>query len=153
MASKEVTTDDFGTATADFELPKSGLTGRFSIIARYGNNGSTFFNVEEYKRPTFEVEFDKYEKKYAVGDTIKVKGRAKSYSGVPVQGAKVEYSINSRMALWWWSSENSNEQLTSGEVTTDDKGEFEISLPFIFPKENKNARRFRYYRPAQFYNC
>lgn len=56
------------------------------------------------------------------------------------------------MALWWWSGENSNEQLTSGEVTTDDKGEFEISLPFIFPKENKNARRFRYYRPAQFYN-
>lgn len=78
VASKEVTTDDFGTATADFELPKSGLTGRFSIIARYGNNGSTFFNVEEYKRPTFEVEFDKYEKKYAVGDTIKVKGRAKA---------------------------------------------------------------------------
>lgn len=152
VASKEVTTDDFGTATADFELPKSGLTGRFSIIARYGNNGSTFFNVEEYKRPTFEVEFDKYEKKYAVGDTIKVKGRAKSYSGVPVQGAKVEYSINRRMALWWWSGEKSNEQLTSGEVTTDDKGEFEISLPFIFPKENKNARRFCYYRPALFYN-
>lgn len=152
IATKDVTTDEYGTATADFELPKSGLTGRFSIIARYGNNGSTTFNVEEYKRPTFEVEFDKYEKKYAIGDTIKVKGRAKTYSGIPVQGAKVEYAVNRRSALWWWRTGDANEQLAKGEITTDEKGEFEINVPFIFPK-NESISKYPYQSyPPNFYN-
>ena len=52
VVSKEVVTDEFGTAAADFELPKGLLTGAFSIYANDEDGTSVVFNVEEYKRPT-----------------------------------------------------------------------------------------------------
>ena len=57
IGRKSVTTDSFGTAAADFEIPTSRLTGRFSIKADYGTKGYESFSVDEYKRPTFDVSF------------------------------------------------------------------------------------------------
>ena len=55
LSRKPVTTDRFGTASADFELPSSGLTGDFTITTNSKGSGQVSFKVEEYKRPTFEV--------------------------------------------------------------------------------------------------
>lgn len=134
VASANVVTDEFGVASADFELPSSGLTGQFSVRSKYLGT-STYFNVEEYKRPTFEVEFDDYKQSYKVGDTIQVKGRAKSYAGVAVQGAKVTYTVKRRQAWWgWWRGYSRDDtELYNGEATSDENGEFEIPLRFIYP--------------------
>ncbi len=78
----------------------SGLTGSFSIYADFGTKGSKRFQVDEYKRPTFDVNFDEYKEKYAVGDSIKLIGRAKSFAGVPVQGAKVHYIVTRSISYW-----------------------------------------------------
>lgn len=149
VTEKEVTTDEMGTAAVDFDLSKDGLTGNFSLVV--DNLGTTSFQVEEYKRPTFQVEFDKYEQRYAVGDTIKVRGKAKSFAGVPVQGAKVEYTVNRRMAEWYWGYSNDIEELSDGEVVTNEKGEFEIEVPLIFPEKGEfedesYANRSRFFR-------
>lgn len=45
--------------------------------------------VEEYKRPTFDVVFTPYEDTYNMGDSIVVKGEAKTFAGAPVRMAKV----------------------------------------------------------------
>ncbi|MDD7319089.1 MAG: alpha-2-macroglobulin family protein [Prevotella sp.] len=134
VGEKELSTDEFGMASADFVLPTSGLTGHFYVRAKKFNSGRDI-KVEEYKRPTFEVEFDNYEQSYKVGDKIMVKGRAKSYAGVPVQGAKVAYTVKRRQAWWcWWRHyENEEVELSRGEVMADDRGEFEIPLAFIYP--------------------
>lgn len=137
IAEKEVTTDQFGTAATDFELPTNGLTGNFIIDCSLQTNGYAYFNVEEYKRPTFDVSFDEYKEKYVFGDTIKVKGHAKTYSGVPVQGAKVEYTIIRRQSRWWrWYGE-SEEELFSDNAVTDADGNFEAIVPFTFPNDEK----------------
>lgn len=58
VATTTATTDRFGTALTDFALPAAGLTGQFSVTAQTVDaSGSVYFNVEEYKRPTFEVTF------------------------------------------------------------------------------------------------
>ena len=83
--------------------------------------GSKRFQVDEYKRPTFDVNFDEYKEKYAVGDSIKLIGCAKSFVGVPVQGAKVHYVVTRNTSYWCSFYEdvaNVNEQ----DVMTDDKG-------------------------------
>ena len=86
VAEQKVTTDEYGTASVDFELPKEGKTGQYSISVN--GTASEYFRVEEYKRPTFEITFPKVNEKYDWGDTVVVKASAKTYAGVPVQGAR-----------------------------------------------------------------
>ena len=98
IAEKKVTTDRFGKCTTEFTLPTGLLNGRFTILA---NGSSTSISVEEYKRPTFQVEFADYQKSYQQGDTVHAQGKALTYAGVPVQGAKVKYTVRRKVAFWW----------------------------------------------------
>ncbi len=133
VAEKEVVTDEYGKASGDFDLPARGLTGEFSIVTP---NGSCYFRVEEYKRPTFEVEIHEVEEAYRNGDTITVTGTAKTYSGVPVQGAKVAYKVMRQKPSWWYYGSSESVLLSECETTTDDKGEFKMSVPIVMPEKN-----------------
>lgn len=134
VSSQNVTTDKFGSAAADFTLPKTGLTGRFFI--RTDDHAVVRFQVEEYKRPTFQITYDTYKESYQPGDTVKVRGWAKTYSGVPVQGAKVSYEVHRRPALWWsWRIDDRFKQLLTDSTVTANDGSFEIKLPMAYPDE------------------
>ena len=54
---------------------------------------------------------------------------------MPVQGAKVEYTVNRRRAFWcWWSQDDLNENdLYEGEAVTDVDGAFEMIMPMEMP--------------------
>lgn len=142
VAEKKAETDEFGVAAVDFTLPSSGLTGMFTIQV---NNNSMRVRVEEYKRPTFHVDFAEYKEAYKAGDTIDVKGTALSYAGVPVQDAKVSYKVMRRTAFWWWSYSryydqgafgysNNGEEIFTGEATTDADGNFTVKMPLTMPE-------------------
>lgn len=134
VSSQNVTTDKFGTASADFVLPKTGLTGRFFV--KSADNAFARFLVEEYKRPTFNVTFDACKEGYQPGDTLKVRGWAKTYSGVPVQGAKVSYEVDRKPSLWWsWRDDGSVKQLLADSTVTADDGSFVVKLPMIYPDD------------------
>ena len=135
-------TDEYGMCSADFTLPSSGLTGMFYIQVNGMNHN---FRVEEYKRPTFQVEFPEVKEHYEAGDTVVVKGTARTYAGVPVQGATVEYKVVRRMAYWWWSywryydagiigTGSDNDEVFSGEAVTDADGTFTVEMPMIIPE-------------------
>ena len=91
VAEQKATTDEYGTASVDFELPQGGQTGMYHVAV--DDRANRFFRVEEYKRPTFEITFPKVNEKYNWGDTVVVKASAKTYAGIPVQGAKVAYQV------------------------------------------------------------
>jgi hypothetical protein len=140
IETKDVVTDKMGTCAADFTLPGSGLTGNFRVTA---NDNSQFFRVEEYKRPTFEVTFPEINKKYQSGDTLIIKGHARSFAGVPVQGAKVKYTVRRRVAFWWQSPLSRFDQLSNVIITpkaktvtvqTDEEGAFNVVIPLILPE-------------------
>jgi hypothetical protein len=142
VEEKQLTTDAYGTCAADFTLPSSGLTGRFSL---HIGNDSYSFRVEEYKRPTFHVDFDEVKEAYEAGDTLTVKGTALSYAGVPVQGAKVKYKVMRRTAFWWWSYSrywdvaalnyrSEGDEICSGEVVSGDDGSFHVDMPLTMPE-------------------
>ena len=146
VARRVVTTDGYGVASADFDLPSSGLTGRFSVYSQGDVSGSVAFSVEEYKRPTFKVEFDRVADEYAVGDTVEVKGYARSFAGVPVQGATVRVTYSRRPAFWWYRDTSGGLSGTLADsLTTDDDGCFKVRLPLLMP-ETEEKRPRRYYR-------
>ena len=144
VAREEVVTDEFGMASADFTLPSSGLTGRFQI--RDNKTGEAcWFNVEEYKRPTFTVDFDKVNVTYQDGDTVGVRGVAKSYAGVPVQGAKVAVKVERRQARWcWWiPNRGGTATILVDTLQTDSDGAFTVKVPMTMPERwDDNAPRY-----------
>ena len=69
VAEKQVPTNEYGSFYADFILPKSGLTGGFTIET---DNGSYSILVEEYKKPTFKSEIKRIDKEVSFNDTVRV---------------------------------------------------------------------------------
>lgn len=136
VATKSATTDDYGTVSADFVLPTGTLPGSFNITGGGAGSGSANFRVEEYKRPTFQVEFDKVSDAYKDGDTVTITGHATTFAGVPVQGAKVQYAISRRQAMWWYYRIANIYDYSFGRdsVTTAEDGSFKVRVPMILPQ-------------------
>ena len=151
VAEQKVTTDEYGTASVDFELPKEGKTGQYSISVN--GTASEYFRVEEYKRPTFEITFPKVNEKYTWGDTVVVKALAKTYAGVPVQGAKVEYQVTRRNQLWWWGAGSAGQLVKTDSCVTREDGTFDVEIPLEASLSGKDeADMSDFMRQARFFN-
>lgn len=151
VAEQKATTDEYGTASVDFELPKEGQTGLYFISV----NGTVtkYVRVEEYKRPTFEITFPKVNEKYNWGDTVVVKATAKTYSGVPVQGAKVEYQVTRRNQLWWWGAGSAGQLVKTDSCVTREDGTFDVEIPLEASLSGKDeADMSDFMRIARFFN-
>ena len=148
----DVQTNEFGSFSGEFLIPRNILTGEFtfsieepsdtSIDTKYYNKKedvNTFwdnvndafrefnFQVEEYKRPTFEIKFDTIKENYSIGDFITISGNAKALAGNNITRAKLKYTISKggsqENGLWI-----ENDSIASKEVMTDDKGNFKIQF-------------------------
>ena len=151
MAEQKATTDEYGTASVDFELPKEGQTGQYSISVN--GTATEYIRVEEYKRPTFEITFPKVNEKYTWGDTVVVKASAKTYAGVPVQGAKVEYQVTRRNQLWWWGAGSAGQLVKTDSCVTREDGTFDVEIPLEASLSGKDeADMSDFMRQARFFN-
>ena len=144
IGEQQVTTDRYGKCHADFTLPTGLLNGHFTVRA---GGHATSIRVEEYKRPTFQVEFQNYKESYKAGDTVQAVGKAVSYAGVPLQGAKVRYTVKRRVAFWWlsyswywqhgYAGRGMEEEIVNeGEATTADDGTFHVDMPLELPDDS-----------------
>lgn len=148
---KKAKIDEYGTASVDFELPKEGQTGMYHVSVN--DQVNRFFRVEEYKRPTFEITFPKVNEKYTWGDTVVVKASAKTYAGVPVQGAKVEYQVTRRNQLWWWGAGSAGQLVKTDSCVTREDGTFDVEIPLEASLSGKNeADMSDFMRQARFFN-
>ena len=148
---KKAKIDEYGTASVDFELPKEGQTGMYHVSVN--DQVNRFFRVEEYKRPTFEITFPKVNEKYNWGDTVVVKASAKTYAGVPVQGAKVEYQVTRRNQLWWWGAGSAGQLVKTDSCVTREDGTFDVEIPLEASLSGKDeADMSDFMRQARFFN-
>lgn len=151
VAEQKATTDEYGTASVDFELPKEGKTGMFSISVN--GTATEYLRVEEYKRPTFEITFPKVNERYTWGDTVVVKATAKTYAGIPVQGAKVAYQVTRRNQLWWWGAGSAGQLVKTDSCVTREDGTFDVEIPLEASLSGKDeADMSDFMRQARFFN-
>ena len=142
-----LTTDEYGRIEGTFVVPKDRMNGRFSIQLKDKDNSSRnlayhYVSVSEYKTPTFEVTFTDARHSYVAGQSVKVTGKAMTYSGLPVQNTEVRLSlIQNEWSWWWWSMRNGNgEHLMDTTVVTDEQGNFSFEFaPELF-KENSGFK-------------
>ena len=126
--SLECVTDEHGRLSGKFEIPKSGVLGSWSVRASIEKTslGSAYVDVAEYKTPSFYVEIDETKDSYSLGDTVRISGSVKTYSGMPVAKAAVKYDIS--YASWWlWDDDNNASY--GDETTADEQGRFTVELP------------------------
>lgn len=151
VAEQKATTDEYGTASVDFELPKEGQTGLYFISVN--GTATKYVRVEEYKRPTFEITFPKVNEKYNWGDTVVVKASAKTYAGIPVQGAKVAYQVTRRNQLWWWGAGSAGQLVKTDSCVTREDGTFDVEIPLEASLSGKDeADMSEFMRIARFFN-
>jgi hypothetical protein len=151
------TTDEFGRIEGSFIVPKDRMNGQFSIQveSRFDDEddfeddedlmdklGYHSVSVSEYKTPTFEVTFPDTRRSYVAGQSVKVTGKAMTYSGLPVQNTEVDLSLIQHEWSWWgWRiHRNWGEHLQDTTVMTDEQGNFTIEFPADLFEENKDYK-------------
>ena len=116
------------------------------------------FEVQEYKKPEYEVRATPEKPRVLEGETVKVVIDSKYYFGEPVAGAKVSYSIH-RSRYWfpfWFepgedmeSDETDNndesggpagEEISQSAGTLDADGKMTISVPTTVSEKHEDYR-------------
>ncbi|MCX7830377.1 MAG: MG2 domain-containing protein, partial [Acidobacteria bacterium] len=123
-------TNNYGSASGEFLIPKGRMLGRWQIVSSY--SGVSSILVEEYKRPTFEVEIKEPISPLRLNNSAKIKGEAKYYFGMPVTSGNVDYTITRVPKFpwwcWWYSSFTKPEMIESGTAQLESDGTFTISF-------------------------
>lgn len=138
-------TNAYGSFSESFTLPETGITGEFAIYSEEDTDADTpfwdeiwdegefletytYFNVEEYKRPSFEVVFDSIRESFRLQEEVQVTGNASSFMGAPIANARVVYRIKREelVADWWYRHYTGEVVIAADTVMTDEKGDFKI---------------------------
>ena len=128
-------TNEFGSVAGEFILPQNVLSGRFTIQC---NDQNYSFLVEEYKRPSIEINVNNIQGAYTFGDTIQLTGSVMNYAGFASSNADLTYRIVEQTRFWGFRRPPFSErEITNGTLTANQQGEF--SLSFV-PQKNRNNR-------------
>ena len=92
----QLTTNEFGSVSGSFTLPKDERNGYFNIQITSGKKhlATDDFRVDEFVLPTFTLSFDTNDKLYLKGDEVTVSGKLTSYSGHNLSGANLAVKVN-----------------------------------------------------------
>jgi hypothetical protein len=136
IANQTLVSNDFGSFSGTFNAPRDRGTGHMTI--NVNNMSSVAVQIEEYKRPKFEVKLENPTESPKLNDSVTLTGMATSYTGVPIGNAKVRYHVT-RAVRWpiWFSScfpwrmpinPGGAQEITHGNATTDAAGKFTITF-------------------------
>lgn len=144
IASTTVKTNKFGSFSGSFIIPANALNGHYRLCCKESTtffDYTTSFMVADYKRPEFEIQLQTSKQAFYVGDTIRIKGKAVSFSGVQIAHTAINYEIRQQQ-FFRASFDN---PIRKGEIYTDANGEFELSFQAETPENNiSNWFSFRY---------
>lgn len=133
IARRNLRTSYLGSFSGSFDTPRSGLTGRMSIQVEGSLGETAWIQVEEYKRPRFQVVLDPPRESPRLNDTVTASGRAVAYTGNPLQNARVEWRVTrqTRFPIHWgflrpgpFPGVETAQNIAHGTAQTDAEGAF-----------------------------
>jgi len=133
IARQQHCCNDYGSFSGSFTAPRDRLMGRMSLSVENGPQGSTHFNIEEYKRPKFRVLLDPPIDAPVLNTEIIVPGKATAYTGAAIGGANVVWRVvrQARFPRWCWRARwrypaVEAQAIAHGTTTTETDGSFLI---------------------------
>jgi hypothetical protein len=146
IARQQLKTNDYGAFSGSFTAPRDRLTGKMTLQVQGGPTGVTTFNIEEYKRPKFQVELATPKEATKLNAEVSMPGKATAYTGATIGGARVRYRVvrEVRFPSWcWWGSRalrpgrEQSQAIAHGATVTQNDGSFTVKF---FAKPDLSAR-------------
>lgn len=128
-----------GSFSGSFSAPRDRVLGQFQIQARRGGDGAAWFNIEEYKRPKFQVTLNLPKTAPRLNEVTGFEGKAEAYTGAPIDGAAVRWRVV-REVHWpiWWEGRgfgsrrgvpsSPSQEIAHGTSRTGSDGTFKIAF-------------------------
>ena len=129
--------NEYGSFSGKFTAPRDRVMGRMSMHVINGPNGSTAVNVEEYKRPKFQVTMDAPKDAAKLLAAVKLQGKATGYTGAAINDAQVKWRVvrQVRYPMWWgwyywWrpAAPNNSQEIAHGTAVTKADGTFDVEF-------------------------
>jgi uncharacterized protein YfaS (alpha-2-macroglobulin family) len=148
---RQVKLDEFGAVNASFPVPATAALGNYTIRIQSGDaTGSGGFEVQEYRKPEFEVIVTPATRFEVQGREAVVNVQARYYFGQPVANAQLRWVVNQQpyySPLRWdddvedsgssyWYGDN---QTAEGTLRLDADGKATIRVPL---NVDENGRDF-----------
>ena len=128
--SLKLESNDYGSFQGQFRIPENRLAGSFFLTTK--DRGAVRFQVEQYKRPTFNVKFEKNKGTWQLNDSITVIGNVKAFAGNKLTNAKISYQIQRKIRSYYINYGNyrfiysNRAEIAFGEIKSDSVGNFYI---------------------------
>jgi uncharacterized protein YfaS (alpha-2-macroglobulin family) len=159
---------EFGTASYEFQVPRTAQLGRYGIAVQAKWQGSwqqvasTSYRVAEYRPPEFLVDLTAPDDPRFPGDTLRASVQARYLFGAPMGRAAMTWQAR-QVAIssweleipntegyfvgesgWWWEDEGWRgpevQVFASGTDTLDAGGRLDLSVPLPEPTRGRAAR-------------
>ncbi len=137
IARQQQRTNDFGSFSGSFTAPRDRLMGRMTIRVDGDAEGETSFNVEEYKRPKFQVALEAPKAAAKLNAAVSLQGKATAYTGAAIDGANVRWRVvrEVRYPIWWYwrmwwlpPQQESSQEIARGTGVTAVDGTFTVEF-------------------------
>ncbi len=123
----EATTDSHGRVSGAFPTRKDALSGRYTLVARMaGHVTSAGVEVSDFKLPTFEVEISKIERGVPAEGAVRISGRARTFTGMPVASANVKLVLSEAYRWRWFAPMR---EIATLDTVTGFDGTFSFDIP------------------------
>jgi len=150
VARRTLSADAFGAGAGEFEIPTGRLLGRWTLSCSLG--GSASVRVEEYKRPTFEVEIQDPGTPLRLNRAAALRGQARYYFGLPLAEGSFRWRVTRepvypRWWSWWWPIPQGQPQVIaagSGKLDTEGRLECRFTPAADEREASKPGLTYRY---------
>jgi uncharacterized protein YfaS (alpha-2-macroglobulin family) len=151
VESRAVATNEFGSAAGEFAIPAGRALGTWRVKSSLGG-GEAAVQVEEYKRPTFEVTWKDPSEPLRLNRPARLAAEARYYFGLPVATGSVRWRVTRTPQYFWWSSWSwtgnpaaRTQTVASGVFPLNPDGSFEVAFtPAADEKLGKSSKDLTY---------
>ncbi len=152
ISSVLLKTNEFGSFSGTFIIPAALLNGSLKLKT---DNGEIRIQVEEYKRPSFKVEFTPLKESFRLNDSVQIKGKVTAFSGYGLSQARVAYRIVrtrnwndiAAQAIYGRSVPYlpiEPAEIAAGIITTDNQGNYTIRFKALPEDSRQKGVTYRY---------
>lgn len=126
ILERELPLSPRGTFNGEVEIKEEAPLGSYQIVATAdGAKASSYFSVQEYKKPEFKVKVAGPNQFAAAGEKVSFSIDARYFFGAPVANADVHYYIyRSRYYHWWQTDSDEFDDSTGPEDEVEDGADY-----------------------------
>ena len=153
VETRTATTDSYGSAAGEFTIPAGRALGAWRVECT--PSGSAGIQVEEYKRPTFEVKWEDPKTPLRLNQPATLVGSARYYFGLPVTAGQVRWRVSRQATFpWWWEwshpwrGGDGFQILAQGTAPLRADGTFEVNFSAATDERGQDAKDISYFFSA-----